>query len=78
MTTFAHHRTSEAPTPATPGLPAVKRLARSAVTGAALLADSFLFARDMQSARPGRAARGARPLRRLSRTASGHLDVKAT
>ena len=44
MTTLATYRTSA------PAVPALQRFARSAATGAALLAQSFLFAREMQSA----------------------------
>ena len=44
MTTLATYRTT------TPAIPAIQRFARSAATGAALLAQSFLFAREMQSA----------------------------
>lgn len=44
MTTLATYRT----TPAAP--PAILRFARSVATGAALIAQSFLFAREMQSA----------------------------
>jgi hypothetical protein len=47
VTTLATYRSA---TPAAAALPAIQRFARSAATGAALLAQSFLFAREMQSA----------------------------
>jgi hypothetical protein len=54
VTTLATYRTA---TPAPAGLHTLQRVARSAATGAALLAQSFLFAREMQSARTPAAQR---------------------
>jgi hypothetical protein len=51
VTTLATYRTT------TPAVPAIQRFARSAATGAALLAQSFLFAREMQSAHTATARR---------------------
>jgi hypothetical protein len=53
VTTLATYRTA---TPA-PVLPAIQRFARSVADGTALIAQSFLFAREMQSARTPAAQR---------------------
>ena len=50
MTALAHYRTSDPTMVGTPEVPTVRRAAQKAMTAAAVLVDSFFFARDMRSA----------------------------